>query len=50
MQILKVTDHDEAQEQRFELYYLLSLTILQCFPLMLDKSNVINLMLLRHGL
>ncbi len=49
MPILKLTDHDEARERRFELDYLMSLTTQQRFQLMLDKSNEIKQTLLRHG-
>lgn len=47
--ILKLDAHDEDQERTFELDYLLSLSTKERFQMMIQKSNEIKRMLIRHG-
>ena len=47
--ILKSDGSDEAQELRFEIDYLLSLTTPQRFEMMIRKSNEMKEILLRNG-
>jgi len=46
--ILKLNSHDEERERTFELDYLLSLSTKERFQMMIQKSDEIKRMLIRH--
>ncbi len=46
--ILKLSSHDEERERTFELDYLLSLSTKERFQMMIQKSDEIKRMLIRH--
>lgn len=46
--ILKLNYHDEERERTFELDYLLSLSTKERFQMMIQKSNEIKRILIRH--
>jgi len=46
--ILKLNSHDEEHERTFELDYLLSLSTKERFQMMIQKSDEIKRMLIRH--
>ena len=47
--ILKVTEPDEQREVDFELDWLATLTEAQRFELMLERSRLLQQMLVQHG-